>query len=125
MKKGATENSPTDLGARLNLIKLIAKDYPKGKSTNTINNVDLTGKNEDAILREFVKFAQSKQNATAADKQNVGKEKLKAIFEYFGTNLSNRARYSAEQIHSREIPSGIEEDDEDEGGDLDQLSDPV
>ena len=89
MKKGATENKKTDLGARLNLIKIIAKDFPKGKMTNTINEVDLTGKNEDEILREFVKFAQSKQNATAADKQNAEKEKLKAIFEHFGTNLFN------------------------------------
>ena len=44
-----------DAGKHFDLIKSIAKDLPKGKCANTIDDADLSGMKENDILLHFLK----------------------------------------------------------------------
>ena len=79
-----------DLGAHLLLIKNTAKSKEK---TNEINDVDLTGKTEDEILQEFIKFEESEVHTAKLSVKEKENEKIHAIFGHFSAVNNVGAEY--------------------------------
>lgn len=100
-----------DLGKHLTLIKNISLR----KAKNTIDDTDLTGMTENAILRVFIKFDRSVSQASRVKKDDDKKKKLKAVFGLFGTDPSTRQRYTAEYAYAME--NNIDGANDDDGDD--------
>jgi len=111
MLENSKSGEAYDLGKYMELIKKLSEDR-EGKVKNTINDKDLSDMSEADILREFIHIddAVHRQNATVAN--DAKKTKLKNIFGMFGTNPSDRTRYTAEYAYAAQREREDEEQDD-------------
>ena len=85
-----------DAGKHFDLIKSIAKDLPKGKCVNTIDNADLSGMKENDILLHFVK---PNASLSLSYKELAKGRKVRAyqsVTKQFRTVLPTREQFTAE-----------------------------
>ena len=96
------------------LSRAIAKDLPKKKWANTIDDADLSGMKENDILLHFVK---PNASLSLPSKESANGRKVRvyqSVTKQFGTVLPTRERFTAELTFETMIADLEAEDEEGE-----------